>query len=84
MTHAVKEANRQTPVPTNRNYIRGLKSWSSKHIIAKAVLYVAISRCSGDRGKDKCLTQGGLGIDSVSICQEVTGPPGGRGHSSYW
>ncbi len=31
---AVKEANRQTPVLTNRNGIRGCKAWISKHIIA--------------------------------------------------
>jgi len=34
VTAAVKEANRQTPVLTNRNGIRGYKIWMSKHIIA--------------------------------------------------
>jgi len=56
--HTLKEARLQNPVPTDRNYIRGLKPWSSKHIIVKAVLQVVLSRCSGYRAKDKCLTWG--------------------------
>jgi hypothetical protein len=33
--YAVKEAGLQTPELTNRNCIRGMKLWVSKHIFAK-------------------------------------------------
>ena len=37
MTHALKEAGLQIPVPTDRKYIRGRIERVSKHIIAKPV-----------------------------------------------
>ena len=45
---------------------------------AQEVKYL-LCRFSRHRRKEKALTGGGLGIDSVSMCQEVS-----RGHSSYW
>ena len=35
VTAAVKEARLQNPVPTNRNGIRGILVWVSKHTIVK-------------------------------------------------
>ena len=71
----MKEARLQNPVLTNRNGIRGMNTWVSKHIIAKPEehqksIYVDAAAIGGsppDRtGREKALTGGGLGLGSDS------------------
>jgi len=59
--YALKEARLQTPVLTNRNWIRGCKRRTSKHIIVKSKTIISFySRSSRDWKKEYALTWGGL------------------------
>ncbi len=74
----LKEARLQNTVLTNRNGIRRPFREGKQAHLCKARSQQSFSgRCRRDRMKDKCLTWGDLGIDLVSMSQEVS-----RGHSS--
>ena len=61
MRYALKEARLQTPVLTNRNWIRGCKRRTSKHIIVTSEKNrLFYSRSSRDWMKEYALTWGGL------------------------
>ena len=76
----MKKAGLQNPVLTNRNGIlRLVRVGEQAHLCDARGQQTLFSRCRRNRRKEYALTWGGLGIDSFSICQEVS-----RGHSSYW
>ena len=79
MRLGLKEAGLQISVLTNRNRIGGIVDWVSKHIFVrpKIINKGQLCRYGRDRMKEDALTWGGLGIDSFSMCQEVS-----RGHST--
>jgi hypothetical protein len=58
----LKEARLQNPVPTNRNRIRGIIVWVSKHIIVtpKRITKGQLCRYGGDWRKEDAITWGGL------------------------
>ncbi|WP_114749239.1 hypothetical protein [Pleomorphovibrio marinus] len=79
----ILKAGLQNPVPTNRNGIRRLVGVGEQaHLCDARDQYTLISRCCGNRRKEYALIPkrvrdrlwGGLGIDSVSMCQEVSQP----------
>ncbi len=57
-------------------HMRLIKMGKRTHHCNALNLIVLVSRCSSDWRKEKALTRGGLGIDLVSMSQEVS-----RGHS---
>ncbi len=74
----MKKAGLQNPVLTNRNGIRRpIRAGKQAHHCEALGQQALFSRCRRDRRKEYALTWGGLGIDSVSMRQEVS-----RGHSS--
>ncbi|MFA5772954.1 MAG: hypothetical protein WC974_09515 [Thermoplasmata archaeon] len=80
MRYALKEARLQNPVLTNRNGIqRHICSGKQAHLCkAQRTQKGQLCRFRRHWKKGKALTGGGLGIDSLSMSQEVS-----RGHSSY-
>ncbi len=57
----------------------GVRGKQAQHCKAQRIQTLTLCRCNRHRMKERALTGGGLGIDSVSMCQEVS-----RGHISKW
>ena len=75
----MKKAGLQNPVLTNRNGIlRLVRVGEQAHLCDARGQQTLFSRCRRNRRKEYVLTWGGLGIDSVSMSQEVS-----RSHSSH-
>ena len=75
----MKKAGLQNPVLTNRKYIqRHDREGEQAHLCKALDQQSLLCRCIRNRRKEYVLTWGGLGIDSVSMSQEVS-----RSHSSH-